>query len=256
MVVTPSRRRASDVPHAVVWHELECGAYDADLALWLELAARAHGPVLDIGAGTGRVTLALARAGFAVTALERERTLLDALRASSGGLTIECARADARAFSLPRRDYGACIVPMHTIQLFGDEEQRGAFLRCAHGHLRPRGLLAVAILSAAEPFDVARGHVGPVPESASVDGLRFVSTPTRVAVAPDAIVIERERSIRPLAERGARTPAPVRQRDVLARVSASQLHAEADAAGFSRVSTRRVRATEEHVGSEVVVARA
>ena len=40
-------------PELVVWHDLECGGYDADLPLWRELAADADGPVLDLGAGTG-----------------------------------------------------------------------------------------------------------------------------------------------------------------------------------------------------------
>ena len=47
----------------VVWHDVECGRYDADLPLWRELAASARRPVLDVGAGTGRVALDLARAG-------------------------------------------------------------------------------------------------------------------------------------------------------------------------------------------------
>ncbi len=41
-----------------IWHDAECGAYAADLALWEELAAAAGGPVLDLGCGTGRVALA------------------------------------------------------------------------------------------------------------------------------------------------------------------------------------------------------
>ena len=65
---------------------MECGRYVADLALWQELAARERGPVLDVGAGTGRVALDLARAGHAVTALDREPELLAALaRARRGG---------------------------------------------------------------------------------------------------------------------------------------------------------------------------
>ena len=41
-----------------IWHEVECGGYEADLRLWADLAARFDGAVLDIGAGTGRVSSA------------------------------------------------------------------------------------------------------------------------------------------------------------------------------------------------------
>ena len=35
-----------------IWHDVECGGYAADLAVWAELAsAAAGGPVLDLGAG-------------------------------------------------------------------------------------------------------------------------------------------------------------------------------------------------------------
>ncbi len=40
------------VPDAVVWHDVECGAYAADLPLWVELAAEHGGPVLDLSACT------------------------------------------------------------------------------------------------------------------------------------------------------------------------------------------------------------
>ena len=51
---------------AVIWHDVECGGYRADLPYWVALARAHGGPVLDIGAGTGRVALALARDGHAV----------------------------------------------------------------------------------------------------------------------------------------------------------------------------------------------
>ncbi len=62
-----------------LWHDLECGDYREDLPYWLALAAETGGPVLDIGAGTGRVTLALAAAGTAVVGLDIEPALLAAL---------------------------------------------------------------------------------------------------------------------------------------------------------------------------------
>jgi hypothetical protein len=89
-----------------------------------------------------------------------------------------------------------------------------------------------------------------------VDGLRFISTPTRVAVEESTITIERERRVRPLAPGATSAIARERDRVELARLSAAQMHAEALAAGFTRESTRAVPATDEHVGSEVVIVRA
>src|SRR5262249_37949539 len=72
----------------VIWHDLECGPYTADLALWRTLADDAQGPILDVGAGSGRVTLDLARHGHTVTALDVDPDLIAALadRAAAAGL--------------------------------------------------------------------------------------------------------------------------------------------------------------------------
>src|SRR6185436_807784 len=105
----------------VVWHDVECGRYEADLPLWRELAEAAGGLVLDVGAGTGRVALDLARHGFAVTALDREPDLLAALgaRAAAAGLRVETVTADAQDFALGRR-FALIAVPMQTVQLLPD----------------------------------------------------------------------------------------------------------------------------------------
>jgi 2-polyprenyl-3-methyl-5-hydroxy-6-metoxy-1,4-benzoquinol methylase len=81
----------------VIWHELECGRYRADLDLWRELAGAARGPVLEIGAGCGRVALKLARAGHEVTALDRDAQLLAALRQAAGGLAVQTVCAGVLA---------------------------------------------------------------------------------------------------------------------------------------------------------------
>ena len=173
MVVSDSRP-AGDVspgaqqpiPARVVWHDLECGGYRADLPLWRELAERAGGSTLDVGAGSGRVSLDLARAGIGVTALDVDPVLLAALaeRAQRLGLSVATVCADARSFSLARRDYALCVVPMQTIQLLGGAEGRVAFLRCAREHLRPGATLACAILASLEPFDCSQGTAGPAAE--------------------------------------------------------------------------------------------
>ena len=64
---------------SVAWHDAENGSYDADLFLWRELAESAHGPVLDLGAGTGRVAADLAAHGHEVVALDADAGLLAVL---------------------------------------------------------------------------------------------------------------------------------------------------------------------------------
>jgi precorrin-6B methylase 2 len=85
----------------VVWHDVECGSYVEDLPLWRSLAAEYGDPVLDVGAGTGRVTLDLARAGYRVTALDRDPELLAALERRLGRnsniVTVSSQAPKARA---------------------------------------------------------------------------------------------------------------------------------------------------------------
>jgi len=249
----------------VVWHDLECGSYRADLPLWQELAGRATGPILEIGAGTGRVALELARAGHLVTALERERVLLDALRTRPGAERVRALLADARDFRLPPRRFALCVVPMQAIQLLGGASGRALFLRRAGAALRSGGLLACAVLARLEPFACAAGEEGPVAETALIDGLLYTSQPTRVAVRRTEVVIERERRILEPARRGAGEERRARrclegqcERSVvkLQRLGVRQLQREGRAAGLSVEPVREVRATDDHTGSTVVMLRA
>ena len=82
---------------AVIWHDVECGSYAEDLPLWRSLAAEYGDPVLDVGAGTGRVTLDLARAGYRVTALDRDPDLLAALGDRALGRNSEIVVVSSQA---------------------------------------------------------------------------------------------------------------------------------------------------------------
>jgi len=232
-----------------VWHDIECGAYTADLPLWRGLAAAEAGPVLDVGAGTGRVALDLAAAGHEVWALDREPELLDVLaaRAAARGLRVDVVVGDARDFALARR-FGLIIVPMQTVQLL---PARGGFFASARRHLAPGGLLAIAISGELEAFDAASGLLLP-PDVAEIGGWRYESHPVAVRLEPRVARIERlRRTIAPGGD-------PVTDaHDVieLARVGVPELEAEGRAAGLAPEPVRSIPPTREHVGSEVVLLR-
>lgn len=233
------------VTHGVIWHDLECHGYRADLELWRELAVS---PVLDVGAGTGRVALDLAAHGHDVTALDRDAGLLAELerRAGACGLSrrITTACADAQGFELGRR-FPTVIAPMQTVQLLAD---RLAFLRCARAHLRPGGLLAIAIVAELEPFD---GSVLPPPDVGRFDGWRYSSQAVAIRPAAGAMRIERLRSAwGPDGERLLELDATD-----LAALDAPTLEAEAEAAGLRPAGRRPLAQTDDHVGSEVVLLR-
>ncbi len=233
-----------------LWHDLECGAYGEDLPLWRALAGEAGGAVLDIGAGTGRVTLDLAANGVPVVALDAEAALLQALQHRANGLPVETVVADARAFDLGRR-FSLVLVPMQTLQLLGGPTARASFLRCALAHLEPGGLLAAALADALHCFD--EDHDTPPPADAcEIVDVRYASQLIAVDDEGDRAALHRRREIVGPGERYESQDVVVR----LDRVSARQIAAEGSEVGFLIEPDRWVPQTEEYLGSTVVVLRA
>ena len=242
----------NDAQKLVIWHDIECGGYDVDLPLWRELAPPGK-TVLDVGAGTGRVSLHLAARGARVTALDLHEPLLEALRdrAERIDLVVATIAADARAFDAGGARFDTILVPMQTLQLLGGAANRAAFLTASRAHLNPGGVLAAALADALEAFD--EDHTEPpLPDMRELDGTVFCSRPVAVREHEHTVSIER---IRETVDRaGKRTV----EGDVihLDRVTAAEVTAEGAALGFTPLPLRVIPATDEYVGSSVAVLRA
>jgi SAM-dependent methyltransferase len=234
----------------VLWHDLECGAYDLDLPLWHALAAETGGLVLDVGAGTGRVSLELASAGVAMVALDADASLLGALERRAAELPVETVVADARDFALSRR-LSLAIVPMQTLQLLGGRSGRAAFLRCALDHLQPGGLVAAALADAMDCFDVEH-DMPPPPDECEIAGVRYASHLLAVVEEDGRAAIHRRREIVGPGDRHESVESVVR----LDRVTAREVAGEAAELGFLVEPARYVPQTDEYLGSTVVVLRA
>jgi len=234
-----------------IWHDVECCSYDADLELWRELAATHGGPILDVGAGTGRVTLDLARRGHEVVALDLDQAFLDVLRqrADSEGVHVETVAADAGDFDLHRRDFAIVMAPMQTVQLLRPAGRLG-FLRSARAHVASGGLVAIALADALDCFDGDHALL-PAPDRLIVDSTLYSSQPVALRDHGATVAIERIREI--VHADGRR----VASDDVLHldRVSIDDVEREGLAAGLRPLPARVIDATEEHVGTSVVMLR-
>ena len=232
---------------SVIWHDLECGFYDLDLPLWRELAASARGPVLDIGAGSGRVALDLARRGHDVVALDRDAELLAALAGRANGLTVDVVTADARDFDLGR-SFGLVLVPMQTIQLMDDAAERARVLECARAHAAPGAAIALAIADVREGYDITLSEP-PMPDMREIDGTVYASRPVRIIDEGGSLTIERLRQI--VLPDGTCTESADLVR--LAHVTVRQLEDEGAALGLTVAARRSIPDSDEFVGSSVVM---
>jgi len=230
---------------AAIWHDAENGSYGADLALWEELAAAAEGPVLDLGCGTGRVALHLARRGFETVGLDLDPELIAALGERARGLPLRPLVGDAQSFRL-EAEVGLVLAPMQLAQLLPDSAARVECLACAASHLRPGGRIALAIV---ERLPAEAEGEPPLPDVREVDGWVYSSLPLDAVDVGEEIVIQRLRQIVSPAGELSEEENEVRIRTL----AAAELESEGVEAGLVPLPRRRIDPTDLHVGSTVVV---
>jgi len=235
------------IAEAAIWHDLECGSYGADLDCWRTLAADHRGPILDVGAGTGRISLMLAALGHEVTALDLDRSLLAALSERTNGASVETVCADARDFDL-QRDFALIIVPMLTVQLFGGSAGRAQFLAAAAGHLLAGGCIALAIADLLDDEDGAAGGGAPQADVCTIGTTTYSTCAVALNLRDDQVGIERRREI--VMEDGSLDVTAAT--DWIDALSPEQLEAEAVAAGLTVEPSRAIPATDDYIGSTVI----
>lgn len=232
-------------PISVIWHDVECGSYAADLKLWEEFADQFVGPILDLGCGTGRVGLHLARRGHLITGMDANAALVAAFNERAGELPATARAGDARDFELGE-ECALVVAPMQLVQLFAGASERLECLRSVAAHLRPGGQAAFAIV---EEIPVASSPSPPLPDVRELDGWVYSSLPLETAVSDGRIAIHRLRQIvSPLGELSDEVD-EVR----LCTLSVATLEDEAVEAGLRPVGRRAIPATDAHIGSTVVL---
>jgi SAM-dependent methyltransferase len=124
--------------------DLDCGDFAEDLPFYENLARRCEGPILELGVGTGRVAIPLARAGFEVWGIDSSEVMLERAGCKTGpspAAKLHLLVGDMRDFELGREFdlIFAGLGGFHHLLTSGDQT---ACLRCVQRHLAPGGLFA------------------------------------------------------------------------------------------------------------------
>jgi len=142
----------AEYDHLADLYDLEY-AHDYDLPFWLSLAEREAGPVSAWGAGTGRLATPLDTASHDVTAVEISAGMVE--RGKEKSQTVNWVVGDMRDVQLGRR-YGLAVCAFNSFLCLRSIDDALAFLRNAHEHLVPGGLLGIEV-SSFSPEELAGG---------------------------------------------------------------------------------------------------
>ena len=140
-------------------------SFQGDLEWYVSKARESGGPVLELGAGTGRVTLAIAKAGVTIHALDASEPMLEALKDKlqesdpSVRERVHVVHADMRTFELSQK-FALIIAPFRAFLHNVTETDRLACLSNVRRHLQPGGRLAFNVFHPS--LEYMAQHAGPL----------------------------------------------------------------------------------------------
>ena len=128
-----------------------------DIPFWRRLARGAHGQVLELGSGTGRVSMPLVRSGVSLVGVDRSAAMLaGAVRRArawrrrggqrTGGGRLTLVRGDIRALPFDASSFAMVIAPYGVLQSLLTARDLRHTLREVSRVLSPGGLFGVDLV--------------------------------------------------------------------------------------------------------------
>jgi ubiquinone/menaquinone biosynthesis C-methylase UbiE len=124
-----------------------------DVAFWRGVAGRAHGPVLELGCGTGRISLPLARAGVSLVGIDRSAPMLERARAQilkskvpRSHRCLRLTRGDIRALPFADAAFPMVLAPYGILQSLIRPRDLTATLAAVARVLAPGGVFGIDLV--------------------------------------------------------------------------------------------------------------
>jgi SAM-dependent methyltransferase len=134
--------RCSD-PYAAIadYYDLEHEEFNEDIAFYRQLLHRS--PILEVGTGTGRIAVPLARDGLEVCGIDTSASMLARARVRAGSLGgLQLMQADVRSLALETR-FASAIFGLNALWHLVDQDSQLQALRAVAHHLLPGALLVL-----------------------------------------------------------------------------------------------------------------
>jgi SAM-dependent methyltransferase len=165
------------------------------VAFYRDLAARADGPALEVGVGTGRVYLELLAAGLDVDGVDVSTGMLRRLRekAAARGLDPTVWAGDVTDLAVDR-EYGLVYLPFRAFNHLATLADQRAALERVHHALAPGGRLALATFVPGFEF-VAERYGEPEETVVTVDGHEYRQVSVTTLTDPVEQVATMERTV-------------------------------------------------------------
>lgn len=129
------------------FYDLDYSNIDFDLVFYQNFARRCGSPVLELGVGTGRVAIPLAKAGFSVTGIDISSEMLAMAGAKLDEKTrdrVRLVQANMRQFDLGER-FNLAFVALNTFAHLTTTAEQIQSLECVRSHLADEGVLIIAL---------------------------------------------------------------------------------------------------------------
>jgi ubiquinone/menaquinone biosynthesis C-methylase UbiE len=115
-----------------------------DVPFWRRVATRADGEVLELGCGTGRVTVPLAKSGVHLVGVDRSQPMLDRLRQRSKRVLV--VRADVRSLPFKSSRFAMVLAPYGILQSLVSESDIAETLASVARVLKRGGTFGVDLV--------------------------------------------------------------------------------------------------------------
>ncbi len=134
------------------FYDYETEDFARDIPFYVEYAKKCGGEVLELGCGTGRVLIPIAKEGIKVTGMDISEEMLNIARKKTEKLdksikgNIEIVQGDMKQFEF-KKEFSLIYIAFRSFQSLLTKDDQGACFECVNRHLEDNGIFILDLFA-------------------------------------------------------------------------------------------------------------